>query len=111
MALWLPAIKIMLPYVTQIVSAAIPAFTKKTDKTNADGIIPSQITELQAAATQNAESLKTLATQLQQVITGIDAAAGKMEQEIKVAKRLSLVAIILALLAIALWLSRSMASS
>jgi hypothetical protein len=105
MALWLPAIKIMLPYVTQIVSAAIPAFTKKTDKTNAESIIPSQIAELQSAATQNAQSLKTLAVQLEQVITGIDAAASKMEQEIKTARRLALAAIALALLAIALSLS------
>jgi hypothetical protein len=104
MALWLPAIKIMLPYVTQIVSAAIPAFTKKTDKTNTDVIIPSQIAELQAAATQNAQSLKTLAMQLQQVITGVDAAAEKMDREIKTTKRLAAAAIVLALLAIALWL-------
>lgn len=105
MALWLPAIKIMLPYVTQIVSAAIPAFTKKTDKTNAEGIISSQIAELQAAATHNAESLKTLAMQLQQVITGIDGAASKMEQEIKTSKRLALGASILSLLAITVCLS------
>lgn len=105
MALWLPAVKIMLPYVTQIVSAAIPAFTKKTDKTNAEVIIPSQIAELQAAATHHAQSLKTLAIQLQQVISGIDAAAGKMEQEIKTARRLAICAIILALLAITLWLN------
>lgn len=105
MALWLPAVKIMLPYVTQIVSAAIPAFTKKTDKANAEVIIPGQIVELQAAVTHNAESLKTLAIQLQQAISGIDAAAGKMEQEIKTAQRLAISAIILALLAITLSLS------
>jgi Na+-transporting NADH:ubiquinone oxidoreductase subunit NqrC len=105
MALWLPAIKIILPYVSQIVSAAIPAFTKKTDKSNTEVIVPSQIAELQAAATQNAESLKTLALQLQQVISGIDAAASKMEQEIKTAQRLAVAAIILALIAIGLWLS------
>jgi hypothetical protein len=105
MAVWLPAVKAILPYVTQIVTAVIPVFTKKKDKGRTDEVITSQISELQEAVTHNAESLKILATQLQQVISGIDTGADKIEQEIKIIKRLSIFAIAISVFAIILWLA------
>ena len=102
MAAWLPALKALLPYATQIVTAAIPAFTKRADRGKAEDVIPEQIQELQTAVTHNAQSLKMLATQLQQVITGIDSGAAKIESEIRTVKRLCFVAIALSIVALAL---------
>ena len=99
MAAWLPALKALLPYATQIVTAAIPAFTRKTG--TAQDVIPEQIQELQSAVVHNAESVKILATQMQQVITGIESGAVRIERDMRTLKRLSVIAIVLSLIAIA----------
>jgi hypothetical protein len=99
MAAWLPALKALLPYATQIVTAAIPAFTRKSG--TAQDVIPEQIQELQGAVIHNAESAKILATQMQQVITGIDSGAVRIEREMRAIRRLSVIATVLSLIAIA----------
>lgn len=99
---WLPTVKAILPYLTQIVTTAIPVLTKKTDKGEAEKIIPNQISELQEAATLNAESLKILASQFQQFISDIDTGSVKIEKEIKAVKRLSIIAIVISVIAIIL---------
>ena len=108
MAAWIPALKAILPYVTQIVTAAIPVFTTRSDQTKAAEVIPKQIQELQSAVTRNTESLKVLADQLQQVITSVDAGAIAIEREMRASKRLAILAIVVAivaiLLSIATWL-------
>ena len=108
MAAWIPALKAILPYVTQIVTAAIPVFTTRSDQTKAAEVIPKQIQELQSAVTRNTESLKVLADQLQQVITSVDAAAIAIEREMRAGKRLAILALVVAvvaiLLSIATWL-------
>ena len=83
MAAWLPILKTALPYVVQVLSLAIPAFTSKTGDTKKLEFIPEQILELQSAATQNAESVKILAEQLKSTIEGVDVAAIKLQQELK----------------------------
>jgi hypothetical protein len=108
MAAWIPALKAILPYVTQIVTAAIPVFTTRSDQTKAAEVIPKQIQELQSAVTRNTESLKVLADQLQQVITSVDAGAIAIEREMRAGKRLAILAIVVAvvaiLLSVATWL-------
>jgi septal ring factor EnvC (AmiA/AmiB activator) len=104
MAAWIPAVKVILPYLTQIVAAAIPAFTKKADKTGTEDITRNQIAELQDAVTHNAEALKILATQLQQVINNIDSGISKIEKEIKAIKLLAIFSMALSIVAILLWL-------
>lgn len=99
MAVWLPALKALLPYIAQVVTAAIPAFTTRSDQSRAE-VMPRQIEELQRAVTHNAESVKLLADQLQQAITGIDAAAAGIEREVRQARRLAVVASVLAVLAV-----------
>jgi hypothetical protein len=101
MAAWLPLLKASLPYISQIVTAAIPAFTSKTSTDKPAEVIPTQIAELQSAVTQNAETVKALATQLKGTIEGIDTGAARLEQEIKSLKRLAWIAVTLALLAAA----------
>ena len=102
MAAWLPALKAILPYVAQVVTVAVPVFTKKADKGRADEIVPQQIQELQAAVTRNAESLKLLADQLQQAIATIDAGAVKIEREMRTLRLLCLASMLISGVAIAL---------
>ena len=101
MAAWLPALKAILPYVSQVVSVALPVFTKMADKNKVQDVVPNQIQELQTAATHNAESLKVLADQLQKTITSIESGAVKMESELRALKRLSVAAILLSSAAVA----------
>lgn len=100
MAAWLPALKAILPYVSQVVSVALPVFTKIADKNKSADVIPDQIQELQSAVIHNAESLKVLADQLQKTITSIEAGAVRMESELRAIRRLSVAAILMSLAAI-----------
>ena len=106
MAVWLPVLKASLPYITQIVTSALPAFTSKSSPAKSAEVIPTQIAELQSAVTHNAEAVKALALQLKGTIEGIDAGAARLEREIKSLRRLVWIAILLSLLAsgVALWI-------
>jgi len=103
-AAWIPLLKTALPYVAQVLSVAIPAFTSKAGNKTSD-IIPEQIKELQSAVIQNAESVKTLAEHLKGTIEGVDSAAIKLQQEVVSLKRQCLITLIIAgaSLAIAVW--------
>lgn len=82
MPAWLiPALKAVLPHVSTIVSVAIPAFTKKrTDAAeNQSTLQQQQITELQAAAAQNATHIRQLAEQLQATVRALEQAAAMAE--------------------------------
>jgi hypothetical protein len=105
MPAWLPLLKASIPYVTQVITAAIPHFTSKSPGGKADDVLPKQIAELQTAATQNAESIKGLAGQLKQTIEGIDGAAEDLQQELRSLRRLAAIAVVLAVLAtcVAVW--------
>jgi hypothetical protein len=102
MAAWLPVIKASLPYVTQIITAAIPAFTSKPINEKADELVPKQIAELQAAVTHNAEAVKGLATQLKDTIEGIDQSAVKLQAELTRLRRLTAASMLVASLSIAI---------
>jgi len=86
-AQFLPIIKVIAPYIAQIATAAIPAFTSKkeapkSDEIKTDQIVTKQIEELQDAASKNANSVKVLAENLQQAINNIDIAAQKANKKI-----------------------------
>lgn len=100
MAAWLPVLKAALPYVTQIVTAAIPAFTSKPDTSKADPVISKQIVELQSAATKNAESIHVLAEKLQQTIEGIDSAAVNFQKQVMIFKMLLFMSTAIAIIAL-----------
>lgn len=75
---WLiPALKAVLPHVGTIISTAAPVFTKKTDETvaNQNLLLQQQITELQAAASQNAVHVRELAAQLQSTVAALEQGA------------------------------------
>jgi len=100
MSSWIPLIKTAIPYVVQVLSIAIPAFTSRSSHKESDDIVPEQVAELQAAATQNAESVKILAEQLKDTLEGVDSAAVKLQQELLFTRKLSIVAIVLSVLSV-----------
>jgi len=106
MPVWIPLLKASLPYVTQIVASAIPAFTAKPDTEKSGDLTAQQIAELQSAATQNAESIHVLADKLQQTIQGIEQAGLSLQKEINFDKRLAYAAVAVASvsLCLTLWL-------
>lgn len=106
MAVWIPLLKASLPYVTQIVASAIPAFTAKPEAERANDLTAQQIAELQSAVTQNAESIHILAEKLQQTIQGIEQAGLSLQKENQFLKRLAYASIGISLVSvgIVLWL-------
>jgi len=103
MAAWLiPAVKAILPFVTPIVTSALPVFTtRKSDEAAAAqaDVLQKQITELQAAASQNALHVKELAEQLQKTVAALEQAAAVAESRFRRTAVLCGVAIVLSLLA------------
>jgi hypothetical protein len=85
MAAWLiPALKVVLPHVGTIVSAAAPVFTKKKpDAPDQAPLLQQQIGELQAAAAQNAAHVKELAAQLESTVAALDQAARLAESKLR----------------------------
>ena len=103
MAAWfLPALKAVLPHVGTIISVAAPAFTRKSAAAADQAqLMQQQIAELQAAATQNAASIKALAEQLQGTLAVLQQAAAIAEARLRRAFVLCVAATGLASLALA----------
>ena len=101
MPAWLPLLKTTLPYVTQIVATAIPAFTSKPDASKTDPVVSRQIEELQTAATKNAESIHTLAENFERTVLGIDDAAAKLQREVDRLQKLVMFSSAVSLVAVA----------
>ena len=100
MAAWVSALKTVLPYVTNIVTAAIPAFTARRGQDRSAEVTAQQIAELQSAATHNAESVKVLAEQLQRTVGALEQGAVNVEREMRRLRVLASAALVLALLAL-----------
>ena len=109
MAAWLiPAVKAILPFISPIVSSALPVFTtRKSDEMAAaqSSVLQQQITELQTAASQNALHVKELAEQLQKTVTALEQGASIAESRFRQTTVLCGVAITLSLVAIAVSLT------
>lgn len=75
MPAWLiPALKVVLPHIGTIVSAAKPVFTRKNLDTEANqaGLLQRQITELQSAASANDTHIRELAEQIRKAVDALD---------------------------------------
>jgi hypothetical protein len=97
MATWLiPALKAVLPHIGTIISATSPVFTKKKADAapNQTALLQQQITELQAAASQNTAHIKELASQLQSTVAALEQAAAAAETKLHRALMLCLAAAI-----------------
>ena len=90
---FLPLIKAIAPYLAQVATAAIPAFTSKPEAVKLDPVLSKQIEELQAAATHNAQSIHVLADKMQQAIQGMEGAAREVERQMAAYKTIFFVSI------------------
>ena len=106
MAAWLPALKASLPYITQVVTAAIPMFTSKPENANSAALVPQQIEELQVAVVENAEKVQGLATQMQNNLESLSSGASDLQGEIRLIKRLIVLTLTLSIigLSFAVWM-------
>jgi hypothetical protein len=104
MPAWLlPAVKLILPHVTDIVKAAKPAFTRLTGKPleeQGSDVVQRQIAELQAAASQNATHVKELAEQLRLTVTALEQAAATAEKRLKRVYALAIGAVLVSIAAL-----------
>ncbi len=83
MPAWLiPALKAVLPHVGTILYAAAPAFTRKSAVAVANQtiLLQQQITELQAAASENDAHIKELAAQIQNTVEVLEKGASLAER-------------------------------
>ena len=104
MPAWLlPAVKLILPHVTDIVKAAKPAFTRLTGKALEEqgDVVQRQIAELQSAASQNATHVKELAEQLRLTVTALEQAGAAAEKRLKRVYALAFGALLLSVAALA----------
>jgi len=88
MPLWIPILKAALPYVTTIVTSAMPVFTARKEQEKANDLVSRQIAELQDAVTANAASVKLLAEQLQRTLSAVEQGAGSLEQKLQESREL-----------------------
>lgn len=102
MPAWLPALKVILPYVASVATTAIPAFTQRREGDKSMELMARQIAELQQAAGDNAESVKTLADQLQKALALIEQAGEDSQRRLRRAQGLSTLALLLAGVALGL---------
>lgn len=103
MAWLLPAVKAVLPYVSSIVTAALPVFTtRKSDEAAAAQaqLLQQQIAELQTAASQNAVHVKELAEQLQRTVAALEQGASVAEARFRRVAALCAGAVIVAVVAL-----------
>ena len=98
MPAWLlPAVKLILPHVGNIVAAAKPVFTKlKGEPADPASVVQRQIAELQAAASENAAHVKELAEQLRVTVEALERGAADAEKRMKSMYRLACIATVLA---------------
>ncbi|MGB5765830.1 MAG: hypothetical protein WBM38_03750 [Arenicellales bacterium] len=106
-AQFLPIVKAIAPYIAQVATVAIPAFTSKQggsdpDVIKSDPVIVKQIGELQSAASQNAQSVKVLAEKLQQAIEDIERSAQSVSKKIAAYKLIIFASISLSIISLAL---------
>jgi hypothetical protein len=104
MAAWFgPAVKAILPYVSAIVGAAMPAFTtRKSDEAAAAQVqlMQKQIAELQSAASKNAVHIKELAEQLQKTVAALEQGASLAESRFRRIAALCIGAIVVSCIAL-----------
>jgi hypothetical protein len=102
-ATWITIAASSLP---EIIRMARPLFTRTPPADNTHqlrmDVIGEQIAELQDAATQNADSIKKLATDMQKTIEVLQAGADQAERRLRRASQLTLIATTVAILAFAL---------
>ena len=101
---WLVVGNLVLNNLDKIIAVVKPAFTRKKIETlgSQTDLLNQQIAELQAASAANAEQIRDLATQLKDVVSGLEQAGVAAARERAVTRRLATAALGLALVGCAL---------
>lgn len=98
-------ITVVAPYLPEIVRLARPIFTRTPPplvdlgQQRRNDVVDAQITELQDAASQNADSIGKLAADLQQTMQALQLGAERMERRLVLSNRLAIAATTAAALA------------
>ena len=95
----LPAVKLILPHVGNIIAAAKPVFTKRKEAAD-QATVQQQIAELQAAATENAALIKELAVELQRTVNALELAAAATQERVKRLYAISVLSMLVSLAAL-----------
>lgn len=98
---WLSVGKLVLTNLDTIVGVVKPAFTRKKVEgmPGQTDLLNQQITELQAAATGNAEQIKQVAAQLKEVVTAVEQLAASAAAERARLRKLCLAAVMISMAA------------
>ncbi len=91
---WLPIVKTAIPIIGEIVKVARPMFTERPKNAERDELTTEQIEELQSAATQNSDSVKKLAAQVQTTFEALESAAMDLQKRLEWQQKLSVLAAI-----------------
>ena len=86
------------PYLPDIIKLALPLFTRGKAQEKTPEVMAQQIAELQAAALQNADSIKLLATEMQKTLETLQVGAAQLDRRLQRAQLLATGAVIIALL-------------
>ncbi len=99
---WLAVGKLVFANLDTIIGVVKPAFTRKKVEAlpSQTDLLNQQISELQAAASVNAEQIKQLAAQLKEVIAALEQAASRAALERKKLGRQCLVAMAISVVSI-----------
>lgn len=89
------------PYLPDIIKMALPLFTSAKSQEKTPEVMAQQITELQNAALQNADSIKLIATEMQQTIEALQVGAAQLERKLQHAQLLASIAATIAILSFA----------
>lgn len=89
------------PYLLDIITLAKPLFTRGRDGDKND-LVGQQIAELQSAATQNAETTRVLAAEMQKTLEALQTEALALEKQLRAARLLAGAAMAVAALAVVL---------
>jgi hypothetical protein len=96
------------PYLADIVMLARPLFTRNKNGEPVPDIVVQQINELQNAATQNAETARLLATEMQKTLEALQASELVLERQLRLTRWLAggagiiaVIALVLAIVALA----------
>lgn len=100
---WLVVGQLVLSNLDKIIGVVKPGFTrKKGDPPAPNDLVGQQIAELQAAASNNAEQIAAVATQVKELIASLAQAAEESARQRAAARRLALVATVVSVVAFTL---------
>lgn len=88
------------PYLADIIVLARPLFTRSKEGEKTPDLVGQQIAELQNAATQNAETARLLATEMQKTIDTLQSGARMLERQLNFVRLLAVGASVVAVIAL-----------